>query len=129
MIVSYIKYLLEAVDEYRIHSPFVYEFYMRGSSVGDGEALRELGVARMEEVPVGRLLGCYLKERDERVCYCVRGIHRSREKEASWNVICGHAEVVLTMDFYDYGYVFYREGMEKQHFVLKRREFRNQKLK
>ena len=30
-----------------------------------------------------------------------------------------HPDVTLTIDLFHEGWVFYREGMEKQHYVLK----------
>lgn len=120
MISSYIKYLFTAKDEYHIHSPFVYDFYTKALKGKDNDTLVRLGVTTMVEIPVEKLLERYLSEREEHVFYYVRDIHQSKAKEEAWNAICGHPQVVLTLDFYRFGYVFYRKGMEKQNFVLRR---------
>ena len=121
MISSFFRYLFTAKNEYHIHSPFVYEFYTKGVKGGEDEAFARLGLTTREEVPVEVLLERYLTVRREDVYYFVPNIHRSEAEEAAWNAICRHPAVVLTMDFYRYGYVFYREGMEKQEFVLRDR--------
>ena len=119
MIRSYLKYLWNRKNEYHIHSPFVYEFYMRYVKGGDVEVLKRLGVLRVRELPVERLLEEYLSDLSEGVMFVARDIHKGVCQEAAWNAICRHPEVVLTMDFYAYGYVLYREGMEKQNFELR----------
>ena len=47
------------------------------------------------------------------------GIHHSRHTEAAWEAIKTGGGVTLTMDLYSMGLVFFREGIEKQDFVLK----------
>lgn len=118
MIFSLVKYLLTAKDEYQVHSPFVYDFYKKGLKEGKDEVFVQLGLVTREEVPVEALLDRYLCEPKEDRYYYVRNIHRSKSEESAWNAICSHPAVVLTLDFYRYGYVFYRKGMEKQNFVL-----------
>ena len=120
MIVSYLKYLFKARNEYHIHSPFVYDFYKKVYKDGQSEVLDQLGMTRFLELPVDGLLDRYLLEKDEKTQYRVEGIHKNTAAEAAWNAICSHPAVVLTLDFYRYGYVFYRRGMEKQNFVLKK---------
>lgn len=45
-------------------------------------------------------------------------IHWSAEMEEAWKSICQNAAVTLSIDLYQYGIVFFRNGVEKQHFVL-----------
>jgi precorrin-6B methylase 2 len=46
-------------------------------------------------------------------------IHWSREMENSWKAIRSHPRVTITADLYRMGFVFFRTGVEKQHFTLK----------
>lgn len=115
MLLSYLRYVAKRKNEFHIHSPFVYTLYTKVIRGGDEEALKAWGIERTvivtdEEVPVG----------DGKVMYEVDGIHRDQKKEAFWNTICDLPDVTLTIDLYDKGLFFYREGMEKQHFILKK---------
>lgn len=82
-------------------------------------SLAALGIRRKVEVPLDQLLDRYLSDRDQETLFVARGIHDDRKNEALWDTICGHPDVVLTMDLFREGWICYREGMEKQHFVLK----------
>jgi hypothetical protein len=114
MLKSYLRYLLKRKNEYHIHSPFVFALYTKVIRGGQPEALKELGVESTVMVEAGQM-----PERDETVMYVVEAIHESKNKEAFWNTICAHPDVTLTIDLYKKGLFFYREGMEKQAFVLK----------
>lgn len=115
MFSSYIRYFFKRRNEFHIHSPFVYSLYtkvIRGKQPG---ALRDLGIENTLTMTEGMLF-----EQNEAVMYQVEGIHQNKEKEAFWNTICANPGVTLTIDLYDRGLVFYREGMEKQNFILRR---------
>ena len=56
---------------------------------------------------------------DEDSVLVFEGIHHSRHTEAAWEAIKAIEDVTLTMDLFCIGIVFFREGIEKQHFVLK----------
>ena len=60
-----------------------------------------------------------MAQADEDTVLVFEGIHRSRRTEAAWEAIKEGEGVSLTMDLYDMGLVFFREGIEKQDFVLK----------
>lgn len=45
-------------------------------------------------------------------------IHWSADMEDAWRIICQNPDVTLSIDLYQYGIVFFRNGVEKQHFVL-----------
>ena len=115
MLSSYLRYVLKRTNAYHIHSPFVYTLYTKVIRGGQPEALKELGIERTVTMTEGEMPG-----RDESVIYVVEEIHKSKQKEAYWDTICGHPDVTLTIDLYDKGLAFYREGMEKQNFVLKK---------
>ena len=114
MFSSYLRYLLKRKNEYHIHSPFVYALYTKVIRGHQPEALRELGIERTVMVKEG-----WTPKKDETVMYVVEAIHESKNKEAFWNTICCNPDVTLTIDLYKKGLFFFREGMEKQDFVLR----------
>ena len=115
MLSSYLRYVRKRKNEYHIHSPFVYFLYTKVIRGHQPEALKKLGIERTVVVADGMI-----PERDESVMYVVEAIHHSKQKEAFWNTICADPNVTLTIDLYKKGLFFYREGMEKQVFVLRR---------
>lgn len=46
-------------------------------------------------------------------------IHWSAGMEKAWHEIAAHPQVTLSVDIFSMGLVFFRSGMEKQHFVLR----------
>lgn len=58
-------------------------------------------------------------EVDEDVVLVFEGIHHSRHTEAAWEAIKASEDVSISMDLYCIGLVFFRDGIEKQDFVLK----------
>ena len=56
---------------------------------------------------------------DEETVLVFEGIHHSRHTEAAWEAIKANEDVTVTMDLYCIGIVFFREGIEKQDFMLK----------
>ena len=114
----YLRYLFRRKNAYRLHSPFVYALYTKVIRGQDEAALRELGIEHRLEVPLDCLLERYLLQRSRDTVWVVQGIHGNRKNEEAWDTICRHPDVTLTIDLFREGWVFYREGMEKQHFVL-----------
>ena len=114
MLGSYLRYMLKRKNAFHIHSPFVYQLYIQVIKRGDEAALKALGIERTELVTGGMPLGG-----DGSVMYVVEDIHASKKNEAYWNTICGCPDVTLTIDLYRKGLFIFREGMEKQDFVLK----------
>lgn len=51
--------------------------------------------------------------------FVFEGIHRNRDTEDAWEEIKANEDVSVTFDLYCVGMVFFREGIEKQDFVLK----------
>ena len=115
MLLSYLRYVMKRKNEYHIHSPFVFALYTKVIRGHQPDALKELGIESTKTVTEGEI-----PEIDHTVMYVMEGIHENKKKETFWNTICGHPDVTLTIDLYDKGLVFYREGMEKQNFVLKK---------
>lgn len=56
---------------------------------------------------------------NEETVLIFEGIHHSHRTEAAWAAIKADDDVTLSIDVYSLGLVFFREGMEKQDFVLK----------
>jgi predicted O-methyltransferase YrrM len=46
-------------------------------------------------------------------------IHWSSEMNEAWQNIIGSNDVRLSIDFFHFGMLFFNEGVEKQHFILK----------
>lgn len=89
-----------------------------GSSCDFVETLNSFGVINVECVPVDDILKLCCEQRREEVVLVFEGNHKDKASEALWDEICEHPDVVLTLDLYHAGMVLYREGMEKQSFVL-----------
>ena len=51
--------------------------------------------------------------------FIFEGIHHTRDLEDAWEEIKENEDVSVTFDLYCVGVVFFREGIEKQDFVLK----------
>lgn len=58
-------------------------------------------------------------EVDEDVVLVFEGIHHSRRTESAWEAIKASEDVSVSIDLYSFGLVFFRDGIEKQDFVLK----------
>ncbi|MBS4056698.1 MAG: class I SAM-dependent methyltransferase [Bacteroidales bacterium] len=61
---------------------------------------------------------CLVKAVDQSV-FIFDDIHWSAEMEEAWEIIKQHPSVSISLDCYHLGFVFFRKGIEKQHFVLK----------
>ena len=60
-----------------------------------------------------------MAQSDEDTVLVFEGIHHSHRMEAAWEAIKESEGVTLTIDLYSMGLVFFREGIEKQDFILK----------
>nr|WP_246581337.1 class I SAM-dependent methyltransferase [Echinicola shivajiensis] len=45
-------------------------------------------------------------------------IHWSPEMQKAWEQIKTHAEVTMSMDFYECGILFFKKGINKKHYIL-----------
>ncbi len=61
---------------------------------------------------------CLLKH-DEQSVFVFDDIHWSRDMREAWKTIQQHEAVMLTIDLFNIGIVFFRKGLLKQHFMLK----------
>ncbi|MDT4848746.1 hypothetical protein FQZ97_828460 [compost metagenome] len=55
----------------------------------------------------------------ENTVFVFDDIYWSTEMKRAWKQICRDPRVSLSADFFHIGLVFFRTGVEKQHFVLK----------
>lgn len=46
-------------------------------------------------------------------------IHWSKDMEEAWKIIKNHPKVKVTIDTFQWGFVFFREEQEKEHFVVR----------
>jgi predicted O-methyltransferase YrrM len=46
-------------------------------------------------------------------------IHWSEEMEEAWEIIKTHSKVIVTIDTFQWGLVFFRKEQEKEHFVIR----------
>ena len=46
-------------------------------------------------------------------------IHRDKEMEAAWKDIQNHPSVKVTIDTFQWGFVFFRREQEKEHFIIR----------
>lgn len=83
------------------------------------DTMNNLGMVNVEYVSMGDELRYCLEHREEDTVFVFEGIHDSKAYEDLWNAFCTHPEVTLTLDFFHAGMVLFREGMEKQSFVLR----------
>jgi predicted O-methyltransferase YrrM len=60
-----------------------------------------------------------LKAADENSIFIFDDIHWNQEMEEAWEEIKRHEKVTLTIDSFQWGWVFFRKGREKEHFVLR----------
>ena len=123
MLFSFIKYRLKSQGKFRLHSPFVYDFYE--------EVLEKITRENWREELGGRLNAFLLSKDDvfkENDVYIIEeDIHLTKEKEIKWNAMKNMEDVSLTIDCYHFGILFKMERKEKQHFVLRSKKFRNSK--
>lgn len=61
---------------------------------------------------------CYARA-GENTVFIFDDIYWSSEMKKAWKEICKDPRVSLSVDFFHIGLVFFRTGVEKQHFVLK----------
>lgn len=100
--------------KFRLHSPFVYDFYE--------EVLDGMNHENWREELDGKLNFFLLNKRDvfqKDDSVIIRyDIHRTKENEKDWNEMINDDEVKLSIDCYRFGLAFKMKRKEKQHFIL-----------
>ena len=112
---SYLKYRLRSQGKFRLHSPFVYDFYEDVLDKITHENWREELQNKLEFFLLSKK--DVFKENDSFVIE--EDIHISKEKEKKWDEMIKDDDAKLTIDCYHFGIIFKMERKEKQHFVLR----------
>lgn len=90
--------------------------------------LAEQGITRLDFAffdanhryqPTIRYFETLLSRAHEQSVFIFDDIHWSAEMEQAWTYIRNHPRVMLTIDLFHLGIVFFRTNQPKQHFVLK----------
>ena len=111
----YLKYRLKSQGKFRLHSPFVYDFYEEVFEKITRENWRKelsdkLNAFLLTKEDVFKENDVYIIEED---------IHLTKENERKWNAMKNMEDVSLPIDCYHFGILFKMERKEKQHFVLR----------
>ena len=131
MLGPYLKYRFKSQGKFRLHSPFVYDFY---EEVLDkithenwkGELRNKLNLFLLSKKDVFKETDSFIIEED---------VHVSKEKEIQWNEMINDKEnlnnesidilleygiiTTLSSGCYHFGIIFKMERKEKQHFILR----------
>ena len=112
---SYLKYRLRSQGKFRLHSPFVYDFYE--------EVLDKISRKDWRDELNNKLDSFLLSKKDvfkENDSYIIEeDIHDSKENERKWEMMIKEENSTLTIDCYHFGIIFKMKRKEKQHFILK----------
>jgi len=52
-------------------------------------------------------------------CWIFDDIHWSADMESAWDIIKKHPQVTVTIDTYQWGFVFFRKEQKKENFVIR----------
>ncbi len=69
------------------------------------------------QLPLSRWLDTLEIEPDS--CIFIEGIHKSKKNSALWNELIGDNRVIVSIDRFRFGIVFFRKEQLKQHFILR----------
>jgi predicted O-methyltransferase YrrM len=70
--------------------------------------------------PVLNYFGQFLKNRAPGALFIIHDIHWSREMEEAWQTICDHPEVMMSIDLFSAGFIFFNDVFRvKQHFTIR----------
>ena len=112
---SYLKYRLKSQGKFRLHSPFVYDFYE--------EVLEKITRENWRDELHNKLNVFLLSKKDvfkgKDTFVIKEDIHTDKEKEREWEEMICREEARLTIDCYHFGIIFKMKRKEKQHFVLR----------
>lgn len=112
---SYIKYRFKSQGKFRLHSPFVYDFYEDVLDKMNHENWRRELESRLDFF-LSNKRDVFLEDDGVIIKY---DIHRSKGNEKEWNEMIKNDDVKLSIDCYRFGLLFNMERKEKQHFILK----------
>ena len=106
---------MKSQGKFRLHSPFVYDFYEEVLEKITRENWREnlrnkLNLFLLSKKDVFKESDTFIIEED---------IHVSKESERKWEEMIKDKATTLTIDCYHFGIIFKMERKEKQYFILK----------
>ena len=120
---SFFKYRLKSQGKFRLHSPFVFDFYE--------EVLERITHENWKDELRNKLNLFLLSKKDvfkENDTFLIKeDIHIDKEKEREWEELISKEDAKLTIDCYHFGIIFNMERKEKQHFILRSKKFRKSK--
>ena len=119
----YLKYRLKSQGKFRLHSPFVYDFYEEVFEKITRENWRDELCEKLNAFLLSK--EDVFKEND--VYIIAEDIHLTKENERKWNAMKNMEDVRLSIDCYHFGILFKMERKEKQHFILRSKKFRKSK--
>lgn len=128
---SFISYSLKAKDEYSLHSPFMFDFFVNGVkakwSVGFiDRVLSYFKSVGIEWVLVDRNSFCEreiesLDFSPSNKAIIFKGIHSNKDKEFLWKSLNNSEACRVCCDFFSYGIVFLTDKpLRKQSYILRR---------
>lgn len=112
---SYFKYRLKSQGKFRLHSPFVYDFYVEVLDKMNCENWKEKLNENLESF-LSSKKDVFLEDDEVVIRY---DIHNSKENEKEWNDKINDDETTLSIDCYRFGLIFKMQRKEKQHFILR----------
>lgn len=115
MVFSYIKYRLKAQGKFRLHSPFVFNFYEEVLDKMTHENWRDELNNKLNSFLLSKK-DVFLEDDDVVIKY---DIHLSKRNEREWNEMVDDNDITLSIDCYRFGLLFKMKRKEKQHFILK----------
>ena len=120
---SYLTVRLKSQGKFRLHSPFVFDFYE--------EVLEKITRENWKDELRNKLKLFLLSKKNvfkENDTFLIKeDIHIDKEKEREWEELISEEDVKLTIDCYHFGIIFNMERKEKQHFILRSKKFRKSK--
>lgn len=128
-IIELLKYKWKAKGRHGIHSPFVYDLVDKGLK-GAGSTEQkikkyfkgyQLLLINSHPANWNSEFEKYFSHATENAMIWIHNIHQTKQHTQAWIAIYKNSSVSLSMDFYDFGLLFFNKGIkEKQHFVLKK---------
>jgi predicted O-methyltransferase YrrM len=72
-----------------------------------------------EYEPTKKYVEMILRKISENSVVVIDDIHWSAGMEKAWKEVCSFAQVKISVDVFRFGMLFFREGLTKQHFVIR----------
>lgn len=113
MTINRLRYIINRQGKYRLHSPLVYDFYVK---VLDNLKRRDSEELQARIADFRKQHSDLFNENDN--IFIINDIHRNKKNKSEWEKIVADKENKLTIDCYRFGIVFKMNRIEKEHFIL-----------